>query len=453
MNNQNINLNRQSIYAYKKPKNRWLKISIITVVVLIIGFVVWMGSSALSAMRKITSEGNENGSLFAFLGDFAKNNLDGQNDGRTNILMLGMGGKNHPGGLLSDTIIIASYDWQNKKMAMISVPRDLWVSIPNYGYAKINEAYAYGEKNPKIAGSGSKAAADTVSKIFDIPIHYTLSIDFAGFEKLIDEIGGVDILVEKDLIDYSYPADNMVDYAPLKIKSGLQHMNGDLALKYARSRKSTSDFDRSKRQEQVLFAIKEKTFTLNTLGNPKKVADLLNILGDHFRTSLSVGEIKVLWDSLQELEQNNVVNVVLDTAANGPLTALQDERGYIIIPKKGIGKYDDLQKLAKNIFNSPVSQESKTSQDLSEYKIEVLNGSGKTGQATEAAEKLETAGYKVEKIGNATSKMSETTVYNCSGVMAQNAADAIAEMFSGVVKTKTSCVNIDIQVIIGQDSL
>lgn len=450
MNNQIYNSKNPSVYAYKKPKNRWLKISIIAAVILIIGAIAWLGISALSAMRKITSDSKSSGSLFAFLGDFAKDSLDGESDGRTNILMLGMGGKNHPGGMLSDTIIIASYEWQTKKMAMISVPRDLWVYIPNYGYAKINEAYAYGEKNPKVAGSGSQAAADTVSKIFDIPIHYTVSIDFTGFEKMVDEIGGIDIMVDKDLVDYSYPADNMVDYAPLKISAGLQHMNGDLALKYARSRKSTSDFDRSKRQEQVLFAIKQKTFTLGTLSNPKKVADLLNILGEHFRTSLSIGEIKVLWDSLQDLDQDNVTNRVLDTATDSPLTALQDERGYIIVPKKGIGKYEDLQKIAKNIFDSEDLSNNKTTQ---EFKIEVLNGSGKIGAASDASKELEEAGYKVEKIGNAISNISDTTIYNCSGVVAQNTAEDIADLLNGTVKTKTSCTNIDIQVIIGQDSL
>jgi len=233
-------------------------------VFLLIGLGVgsWVGYTANRALKKITDDsGNSNSSLFSFLGDFDSNNLKGKAQGRTNILLLGMGGKNHPGGMLTDTMIVLSINYSEKKIGLISVPRDLWVPIPGFGSAKINEAYADGEKNntaQKTTGGGGTLASRTVENILGIPIHYYVSADFDGFKKAVDTLGGVDIYVEKPIYDPFYPAANMINYDPFKIDAGQHHMDGALALKYARSRETTSDFDRSRRQQQVMSAMKDK---------------------------------------------------------------------------------------------------------------------------------------------------------------------------------------------------
>lgn len=434
-----------NVATYTQPKHRVLKWTLLTLLLAVLGVGFWIGVTAFRSINKITADsGNKN--FLSFFDDLSKRSIKGQSDGRTNILLLGNGGKNHPGGNLSDTMIIVSINWQNKKMAMISIPRDLWVQIPNYGYAKINEAYAYGEKSPKTTGGGGKVASGVIGQILGIPIHYYMGVDFDGFKKMVDAVGGVDILVEKDLYDPSYPAPNMIDYTPFSITAGLHHMNGDLALKYARSRKTTSDFDRSKRQEQVLVAIKEKVLSSETLANPIKITEILNILGDHVRTNFSVGEIRSLWDEIKGVDTENIINKVFDTAANGPLTALQDERGYIIIPKKGLGNYTDLQKIAQNIFLTTETTDK-------DFQIEVLNGTKKAGLATQISQLLQSYGYKITKVGNATTTYEETTIYNCAGKAAELTVKDLTAILKATIKSKTACNSIDIQIILGQSSL
>lgn len=345
-----MNEHRQTVSNLTRPKLKVLKWFLFGLFILIFMVVGWFGAAVFGNINKITADSGTKSSLLSLLS--YKNTVKGEADGRTNILLLGNGGANHPGGGLTDTMIVLSIDWRNKEMAMISVPRDMWVKMPSGAYAKLNYTYFYGNQNAKLTGGGGKVASDTISGILGIPIHYYISLDFDGFKKAVDTLGGLDIYVEKNLYDPLYPAPNMVDYAPFSITAGEHHMNGDTALKYARSRETTSDFDRSARQQLVLAAIKEKVMSVQTLSNPVKTTDLMNILGTHLKTSLSVTEMMTLWDGIKTIDTTNMINKVFDTAAAGPLTSTQDERGYIIIPKKGIGNYTDLQNIAQNIFES-----------------------------------------------------------------------------------------------------
>ncbi|MFA6492674.1 MAG: LCP family protein [Patescibacteria group bacterium] len=424
-----------------------LKFFILGIILIILGIGIWVGVSANKAIKNITADSSNKSSLFSFLGS---NNtaIKGQSDGRTNILLLGMGGKSHPGGTLSDTMILTSVNYKDNEMGLMNIPRDLWVPIPGFGHAKINEAHADGEKNKETAGSGGQLSSKTVENVFGVPVHYYISLDFEGFKKLIDTIGGIDVYVEKDLSDPYYPADNMIDYSPFKISTGQHHLDGALALKYARSRETTSDFDRSRRQQQVMAAVKEKILTLNILANPKKVTEIFNILGDHVKTNMSVEEIYALWNTTKTIDMTNIISKVLDTSADGPLTSSQDSRGYYIYPRKGIDKFQDLQFLAKNLFNEEATT------NRSAIKIEVLNGTDTSGTASTAAQYLESYGYNVTKIGDARTKTNKTMVYDYSGGKYKTFAQEIADNLKGSVDTKEgSITGIDIQVIVGQDYL
>lgn len=443
MNNKSFTLSN-----YKKPKRKIWKIVLISVVVVLLGIGVWLGTSAYSAIKKITSLSGE--SVFNV---FSKTEaqIKGQNEGRTNILLLGMGGTNHPGGTLSDTIIVLSIDWQTKKVAMISLPRDLWVKVPGNGYSKINGAYSYGEQNNKNNGGGGQLTSDVVSEVLGIPIHYFLRIDFDGFKKIVDTLGGVDINVDKAINDPYYPAANMVDYDPFKISAGEHHMDGATALKYARSRETTSDFDRSRRQQQVIKAIKDKMMTLDILANPKKLTDLMGAVGDHIRTNLSAADLKTLIGLQKDIDMQSMISKVFDTAADGPLTSTTDSRGYIIIPKKGIGNYEDLQEIAKNIFSDPdAKQVQGASTEKKSLKVEVLNASNKSGVANEVATSLKKQGYTVSKVDTASSKYNYSIVYACGDKNMQSARD-IAKNLTFRVNSKSSCGGMDIQIVVGAD--
>lgn len=446
---------RHNVDQIIKPKRKTFKIVLLSILAVILGIGIWVGVSAYSAVSRVTALSG-GGNLFSLITN-NNNTLQGQAEGRTNILIMGMGGKNHPGGSLSDTMIVMSIDWKTKKTAMISVPRDLWVSIPGYNTAKLNEAYYYGEKNSKTTGGGGKVTSDMMNKILGIPIHYFVAVDFNGFKNMIDTVGGIDVTVDQNLYDPYYPADNMIDYSPFKITAGDHHLDGATALKFARSRETTSDFDRSKRQQKVIAALKLKLMTAGVLANPVKVTELLNTLGSHVTTNMSVNDIKSFWDLIKDFDLSNITNKVLDTSAGSPLVSSTSSGGaYIILPKKGANNYTDLQAIAKNIFTDTTSATGTTgttTKTNADPKIQVLNGSGKAGQATLEASILEKEGYTKVTTGNA-NLTPLTAIYNCSAVATQTVADKIAKTLSAKTQTKTSCGSgIDIQVIIGQNAL
>lgn len=437
----------QQIKINRNPWKKGLKIFLLVLLLAIIGTLAWIGCSANQAIKKITADSTTQSSLFSFLGDFGSSSIKGQKDGRTNILLLGMGGKNHPGGYLTDTIMISSVNYQENQLGIISLPRDLWVPIAGFDHSKINSAYSHGESNKKTTGGGGALASKTVENVLDIPIHYYISLDFEGFKKLVDTVGGVDIYVEKDIYDPYYPADNMVDYSPFRIAAGEHHMDGALALKYVRSRKTTTDFDRSRRQQQVISAVKEKMLSLNILANPKKVTDIINILGDHIRTNMQIDEIYALWNVGKNIDTTNILSQVIDTSQDGPLTSAQDYRGYYIYPRKGVDKFGDLQIIAKNLFNQ-------ASGDVSLAKIEVLNGANRQGVAATVSQYLKSYGYNVTKIGDAPSSVPKTIVYDYSQGKYSQLAQGIADNLKASLDTRENKpANIDIQVIVGTDYL
>lgn len=432
----------------RNPWKKTLKIFVLVALILGVGIGVWVGFSANRAIKKITAESNRQSSLFSLLGNIRPGNLKGQSEGRTNVLLLGMGGKNHPGGMLSDTMIVASVKYSDKKLGLLSLPRDLWVPIPGYGQAKINEAYAQGESNKKTFSSGGALASKTVNEVLAVPIHYFVAMDFDGFKKIVDTVGGVDIYVEKDIYDPSYPADNMIDYSPFKISAGLHHMDGNLALKYVRSRKTTSDFDRSRRQAQVMAAIKEKVLSLNILANPKKITDLINILGEHLRTNMQIDEMYAFWEVSKTIDKTDIITKVLDAAEGGPLIGAQDWRGYYIYPRKGLNKFGELQTMAKNIFEVAQNDNNQTL-----AKIEILNGTSSRGVASSVSEYLTSYGYNITNIGDAQTRTSRTMVYDFSQGRYQDMAQEIAAKLQANLDTKTQTSKVDIQVIVGEDYL
>ena len=214
--------------------------------------------------------------------------------GHTNFLILGTGGFGHDGGDLTDAIIVASMDKELKTVSMLSIPRDLWVKDETVGNSKINEVY-YNAKNH--LGSSTQGIDYTKSRIEEMigmPIHYWVKIDFKGFTEMIDAIGGVDVIVKERIYDPYYPKDGTYDYETFALDAGPQHLDGKTALKYARSRKTTSDFDRAERQQELLYAIKEQALNLEIITSPEKIKNILNTLKENIQTNITAQEILTL---------------------------------------------------------------------------------------------------------------------------------------------------------------
>lgn len=372
--------------APKKGGKKKIIFIILGMFLLIGGVVFWKTGGLLD---KISTEGGIFSSLAKSLPGVEKT-LDGEKEGRINILLLGMRGENVPGGgLLADTIIVASIKPIEKKVSMVSIPRDFYVNVPGESYSqKINYIYFHGEEKEK-NGGGMKEMRQVISEISGQPIHYAITINFKGFEQLVDAIGGVKVNLAQSFTEpmqfheekvcdgenggvftvksgnFQYKKNDrgkIVATYPLcynsseecggvfTLPAGDQTLDGKKALCYVRSRVTSSDFDRARRQQQVLTEIKKTAFSVSTLTDFSKVNDILNSLGDNTKTDLEGWEMKKLFDIYRELGDGVAINQkVLENSEEGLLYSHEgDERGYILIPRGE--NYDKIKALFGSII-------------------------------------------------------------------------------------------------------
>jgi LCP family protein required for cell wall assembly len=175
---------------------------------------------------------------------------------RTNVLVLGLDRRPEQGSVVrSDTIVLITVDPAGPSVAMLSIPRDLYVDIPGHGPGRINTAHFWGEND--VAGGGPALAEQAILENFGVPVDHYVRLDFNGFRAIIDAVGGIEIDVEEPVVDNAYPTE---DYGTIRIEipAGRQHMDGETALRYARSRHGSSDFERAQRQQQILVALAQR---------------------------------------------------------------------------------------------------------------------------------------------------------------------------------------------------
>ncbi len=380
--------NYDTVNDKKFYQKKWFKIIIFLVVILgiIFGVVAWKTGGVLSKI----SSGNLLGSIVKSIPG-VNNDLKGEKEDRINIALLGMRGENIPGGgLLSDTIIVASIKPKEGKVSMISVPRDLQVTVPGtQDLQKINAVHHYGEQKGK--GQGLQDMQTILSDVLGIPVHYAVSINFEGFKQLIDAVGGIEITLEQPFeepmqfneakvcdpnvftvptgkyetkinkygqtIYTKYPLctnPNVECGGDFKLPAGKQTLDGQTALCYARSRVTTSDFERAKRQQIVLQLLREKLLSVGTLSNLDSVNKILNSLGDNVRSTLQAWEMKRFFEIYSAMPGFQVYQRVLENSEEGLLynpTDAPKEYGYILKP---IGdNYDKIHAMARDIFTLP----------------------------------------------------------------------------------------------------
>ncbi|MFQ5575818.1 MAG: LCP family protein [Anaerolineae bacterium] len=227
---------------------------------------------------------------------------------RVNILLLGIDKRPDEQYARTDTMILVTVDPENKTAGMLSIPRDLWLEIPGFYESRINTAYYLGQKNG-YPGGGAALAMQTVQYHLGVPVHFYIKVDFDGFRQIVDTLGGIDVDIPQTINDATYPDQNY-GYDPFYIEAGTQHLDGNIALKYARTRHAPgSDFGRAARQQQVLLAIKNKALQLGIL---PKVPDLWTTMAGTVETDLQLVDILELGDLADEITANSVEMVVLD---------------------------------------------------------------------------------------------------------------------------------------------
>ena len=340
----------------------------------------------------------------------------GKKRDRVNIILLGMGGKYHDGGYLTDTIILASLEISTKKVALISIPRDLSIPDGEGGWRKINNINAYAEAEEE--GSGGVKVSEEISKLLDIPIDYYARIDFYGFEKIIDDLGGIKVEVVRTFDDYKYPVRGKEDaevyedrFEYLHFNKGWNNFDGSLALKYARSRHGTngeaSDFARARRQQQIIKAVKEKAMSSQML-KPDVIIKVIGDLKEHITTDIGAWEAVKLISNFSDVKIDDLISKVLDNSPDGLLVDMIAESGaYVLIPISG--NFSEIQFLIKNIFSNKV-EEMKEAIAEESPSVDVRNGTFKIGFAKRIADNLGQNGFNITHFGNASKRNFEKTV-------------------------------------------
>ena len=400
-------------------RKKWHKVRLVAVrglavlLVILITFGGLVFSQSYFKLNKVFK--GSTGTVAALRNDVSPSLLKGEGSGRVNILLMGRGGGNHDGPDLTDSMMVASIDPVNYTATLISIPRDMWVNVPNAGVMKINAAWETGEfkylgkiapgsTNPKAIKAGFSLADQTVGQALGIDIDYNLLIDFQAFQQAVDNVGGITVNVPTALIDPTMAWEN--GHNPVLAQAGVQNFDGPQALRYVRSRETTSDFARAVRQRSVLVALKGKIESLGTLSNPLKISGLLNTFGNNVQTDLSLSNASRLYSIEKKIGSEKVNSIGFDAAPNQFVTTGNIAGQSVVLPTAGIFNYSQIQTYLKGILKDPYLVKENA-------KILVLNGTLIPGLATNVSNQLKEYGYNVIGAGNTpTSGWSQTTVVN-----------------------------------------
>ncbi|MGD8489931.1 MAG: LCP family protein [Anaerolineae bacterium] len=290
-----------------------------------------------------------------------------------NILLMGSDRRPNTGHWRTDSLIIVSVDTQSSVVRLLSIPRDLWVYIPGHGYNRVNTADLWGELDRK--GSGPEWVKRTIHYNLGIPIHYYVRVDFQGFMRIIDTLGGVTIDVDCPLPD-------------INLSAGIHHMTGREALRYARSRKSTNDFDRGRRQRKVLLALWEQALSLEML---PRLPELWLTMAGTVQTDLPLEQVINLAYLGTRLEPQRIINKAI--SSRHVQAWMTPQGASVLLPRE-----DRIRALLEELY-APVNVAALDTADR--VRVSVYNGSSRPQAEELAAAALRWEGFKIAATGPA----------------------------------------------------
>lgn len=371
-----------------------------------------VGSAVLSPERSIIAQ------LTDLL--FRRGTLQGEKENRVNVLLVAIGGEGHQGENLADTVIFASLRPQEKDVALLSIPRDLYVRIPDAEfYTRLNAVHTYGENQRR--GEGLKLLRKKVAEITGQPVHYVARVDFIAFKRVVDEIGGIDIAIPRSFYDY---------WHKISFPEGTEHMNGERALAYVRARyiegREGGDFKRAERTQQVILAIRTRVLSAQTAVDIRALAGILDTLRDNVATNFTLSELKRLAELSREIPDDRMYAAVLTTGADGLLVGtteiLSGRPAAVLRPRAGLDQHGEIQQFVKDIFSqarvapppgptvaeaspppTPTASPTPVATVADEQPtVEIRNGTKVTGLAARTAGALEKKdGFSIVGVGNA----------------------------------------------------
>ena len=373
-----------------------------------------------------------------------------------NILMLGTDRRPGDTGYRTDSIIVVSVDPKQQYVTLLTIPRDLWVYVPIEDvFDRINTVDAWGDSH-KVPGGSASLIKQTILYNLGIPIDYYARINFLGMKQIIDRVGGVDVLAFCPLYDVfpdvpdtqsdiiSDP--NLLATVPtgtIDIPTpGLYSFDGKHALWFARSRESTNDFDRSRRQQSVLRALWTKIKTQGLVSQlPSLWADVTSIV----ETDLSINDAIYLANIGSQLDDSRIKQRAIDVQAIEPFVAANGADVLAIVPDRVITV---LQEAYEPPLSNVASQASS--------KIEVLNGSGQANWDLLAIDRLRAEGYFITANGQSDHVYSETQAINFNTTAKGSRMGQLSRLFN--IRSSANLINqpaanspINYRLIIGAD--
>ena len=424
---------------------------------LILAAGIWVGSKLLYNSIKVF-----HGSVFSIL---TTTKLKGEDTGRVNILLAGNSADDpgHDGANLTDSIMVISIDVKNNTAFMLSVPRDLWVDIPGYGHAKINEAYVDGQagsfNDPGFPKGGMGLLEQVIEQNLGIDINYYGLIDYNAFRDAVDAVGGIDVTIQSpDSRGLYDPNTDWVTHGPLvKLSNGVHHLTGEQALDLARARGDSynsygfprSDFDRTEHQRQMLLALKNKILSAGVLANPIALGSLFDSIGKNVQTDFTLSEARRLYDIGKNIDNASIQSEGLNDANGKNLLANYTSPGgqSALVPAAGIDDFSSIKAfLTRLTTNNPVLREGAT--------VVVLNGTDVTGLAARAKTALEAKDITVAAVGDALSPSATTTIIDISGGKKPATLKLLQQLYGTNVATANpydGTYNADFIVVLGSD--
>lgn len=374
------------------------------------------------------------------------------------ILLLGVdlrAGQAQTDGVRSDTLLLLRFDPVGGWGSLVSIPRDTVATIPGFDDTKINAAFSHGYTNAESlygagtepAAAGAALAADTVEQFLSLPdqnmrIDHVATINFDGFADLIDALGGIDIDVPRPIVDNEYPTDDF-GITTIRFDAGPQHMNGEQALQYVRTRHADSDFGRGQRQQQVVQAMAAALRKQPLLLRPIAALRLAGATGGAVRTTLPVGRPDAL---LMALFAARIDPGSLATYPINPETARVEQIGSDLVWNR-----DDVLAITERALQPP-DPVAAASPSAEQATVQVQNGAGVAGVARQASEQLQAAGFTLADASNA--KQIERSTIIDYGAHAQTREQLLELLGSMPVEERPAedaPQGVDVVVLLGSD--
>lgn len=273
---------------------------------------------------------------------------------KINFLILGNPGEGNNAPNLTDTIMLATLKPQEHKIYFFSIPRDLYVRInDSQNFSKINSLYEIGKNhNPD---SPADCIIKTIEKVTGEKIDYFLTIDLPAIKKIVDDLGGLNVSVSQTVIDPRFPTANN-GYETFHMDQGWRYFDGETTLKFLRTRHSEhGDFDRMRRQQDVVEAFRKKIFGLNIIWDFQKILKIYSELQKHIDTNIDIGYSRPIYKAIKSISPENLVYKVINAEGDdsqGLVTTASIDIGRgviasIVEPKKGLEDYEDIRNFVK----------------------------------------------------------------------------------------------------------